>query len=117
MQSDYTYQLPSYGEGGACQTTPNAVTDMSTKAYRCGKRGCRKIVQLAKPPLAYRKEKRCRCGGKLHDYSSDRKRNKARTCNCDGYSFPHRKACGVWCNEHPTGPTSDDYKERHNVYD
>lgn len=48
--------------------------------YRCGRSGCRRIYHLGQPPHWYRTEKRCACGGTLHDYSCDRRRNRARTC-------------------------------------
>lgn len=81
--------------------------------YRCGRRGCRKVYTLSQPPAAYRVEKRCSCGGTLHDYSIDRKRNKARTCGCDGLPFPHKKGSDVWCRHHATGPSEEDYLMRH----
>ena len=81
--------------------------------YRCGRAGCRRIYHLTKPPEQYIKTRVCACGGKLGDYSSDRKRNKARTCCCDGLPHPHRKRSSVWCDEHPTGPTEQDHIERY----
>jgi len=51
----------------------------------------------------------------LYDYSCDRKRNKARTCWCDGLEggYPHHKGTSVWCIYHPTGPSEEDYIERY----
>lgn len=81
--------------------------------YRCGRRGCRRVHTLSKPPTAYLTLKRCDCGGTLHDYSMDRHRNAARTCYCDGPGpFPHHAGTSVWCREHPTGPTEEDYRSR-----
>ena len=80
-------------------------------AYRCGKDKCRKIYHLSKRIENYVKEKKCKCGGNLHIYK-DRKRNKARTCYCDGLPHPHHKATSVWCKYHPIGPTDEDYGER-----
>lgn len=34
-------------------------------------------------------------------------------CTCWGYSFPHRKGGGVWCEEHPAGPSDEDYALRY----
>lgn len=81
--------------------------------YRCGRRDCRAIYHLSKRPDEYRVEKRCACGGTLHDYDCDRRRNKARTCNCDGLPHPHHRGTSVWCRHHPTGPTEADYQERY----
>lgn len=81
--------------------------------YRCGRGACRKIYTLSKPLSHYVREKKCSCGGTLHDYSCDRKRNKARTCHCDGLHFPHKKGSSVWCSEHPTGPSEEDQMERY----
>lgn len=81
--------------------------------YRCGRGKCRAIYHLPKPPEAYRKEKRCDCGGKLHDYTYERKRNGRKVCHCDGWPFPHQKGSSVWCQERPTGPTEEDYLERY----
>lgn len=86
---------------------------MVKKKYRCGKDGCRRIYHLTKHPEEYAKTKRCACGGTLHDYSVDRKRNSARTCYCDGLSYPHKKGSSVWCKEHLTGPSNEDYEERY----
>lgn len=66
-------------------------------------------------------KKKCLCGGTLHDYSSDRKRNKSRNCFCDGLFWsqkggPHKKASSVWCVHHPTGPTEEDYINKYNEY-
>lgn len=82
------------------------------KAYRCGRRGCRRTYYLPKHPVEYlRGEKRCACGGTLHDYSSNRKRGN--TCHCDGEPYPHRRGSTVWCKDHPLGPTDRDYEERY----
>ena len=86
--------------------------------YRCGRDACRKIVHLSKPPEQHAKTRKCQCGGTLHDYSSDRARNKARNCFCDGlpwsqHNGPHHKGSSVWCIHHPTGPTDEDYRDRY----
>jgi len=38
------------------------------------------------------------------------KKNKERMCDCGNPPYPHRKASSVWCMQHPTGPTEEDYK-------
>lgn len=81
--------------------------------YRCGRTGCRRIYTLSKAPEEYRTTKRCACGGVLHDYSIDRRRNKARTCHCDGLSHPHKRGSDVWCRQHPTGPSEEDQRVRY----
>lgn len=81
------------------------------KPYRCGRSACRKVYYLPKDPLEYVREKRCSCGGHLHDYSVNRKRGN--TCLCDGLPYPHRKGSVVWCKHHLTGPTDADYQERY----
>jgi hypothetical protein len=81
--------------------------------YRCGRAGCRKVHTLSKAPGEYRTERKCSCGGTLHDYSMDRRRNKARTCGCDGLPYPHKKGSDVWCPHHPTGPTEEDFEMRY----
>lgn len=81
--------------------------------FRCGREGCRRIYHLTKTPEHYRTTKICECGGTLYDYSSDRKRNRARTCYCDGVPYPHNKGTLVWCSEHALGPTEQDFIDRH----
>jgi len=41
------------------------------------------------------------------------KKNKENVCWCDAYTHPHRPASSVWCSEHPTGPTDEDYEDRY----
>lgn len=94
------------------------VTSMALKPkYRCGRRGCRKIYHLPKPPEAYKITKKCSCGGNLH-YYADRERNRKRNCRCDGLPWsmaggPHHKGSSVWCIHHPTGPTDEDFEDRY----
>ena len=41
------------------------------------------------------------------------KLNKKNMCECGDPYFPHRKGSSVWCTEHTTGPTEDDFKHRY----
>lgn len=41
------------------------------------------------------------------------KKNKENTCNCGHLDYPHQAGSSVWCIEHKTGPTEDDYKTRY----
>ena len=95
--------------------------------YKCGTRGCRAQVTFKKKIEDFIKGKQCKklhlvdghlieCGGNLHRFERDKIRNKARGfCNCDGLPWdgPHRKGSNVWCINHPTGPTKEDYEERY----
>lgn len=38
------------------------------------------------------------------------KKNKQNTCNCGQPHFPHQAGSSVWCIEHKTGPSEEDYK-------
>jgi len=51
---------------------------MKKLTFRCGRTGCRKVVKLLRHPEQYAETRKCKCGGTLHDYSYDRKRNKDR---------------------------------------
>jgi hypothetical protein len=53
------------------------------------------------------------CGGKLTRDKAQETRNKANTCTCDGLPYPHRKGSDVWCVEHETGPSDEDYRRRY----
>lgn len=81
---------------------------------RCRKCGARKT--LAKHPDLYllRRFAKCACGGDMYaDHYRRKKEHKRTRCNCDGLSFPHRKACTVWCKNHLTGPTEADWERRY----
>lgn len=80
--------------------------------YRCGRKGCRTIHHLNKRPEEYVKTRLCDCGGTLHDYSNERKRNKIKRCDCDGYAFPHQRGSSVWCIHSKRLPTDEEYRER-----
>lgn len=84
------------------------------KQFPCRCTKCRARQTLAKEPHKYLRERRCFCGGQLrvdwYRRSREHKRNK---CHCLGYPFPHRKGGGVWCNQHPTGPTEQDMIDRY----
>ena len=40
------------------------------------------------------------------------KKNKENVCDCGTPHHPHRMGSNVWCMNHPTGPTEEDYKNR-----
>lgn len=45
-------------------------------------------------------------------------RDSDNLCYCDGLWFtergsPHRAGSSVWCKQHPTGPTEQDYIDRY----
>lgn len=88
------------------------------KYYRCGH--CRARRSLRRELWQYLRPPRCRCCNAV-DWRLDMSRYrewKTRsgvfdTCHCDGYWFPHRKGGGVWCVEHPTGPTEHDINLRY----
>ena len=82
--------------------------------YRCRHARCRQRRTLRHPVEWYVREPRCKaCGGPL---TRDRFRNEQElraVCTCDGYWFPHRPGGGVWCEQHPTGPTEEEMRERY----
>jgi len=41
------------------------------------------------------------------------KKNKENMCDCGNPHFPHRAGSSVWCVQHPTGPTEEDYKNEY----
>ena len=94
--------------------------------YRCGTKGCRKQVTFKKKIEDFIDGKQCeklnlvngklvKCGGNLHRFKRDKIRDKTRNCNCDGFPWdgPHRRGSSVWCENHPTGPTEEDYRDRY----
>lgn len=78
--------------------------------YRCGSSGCRRRVALSRHRERIPACKHC--GGELH-YDAYTSNKRSVTCHCDGVSYPHRVASTVWCREHLTGPTDEDYKNRY----
>lgn len=88
------------------------------RGYPCRCSKCRSRRTLQKLPHQYKIEKFARCmlsgcDGEMrvdwHRKNAEHKNN----CRCWGYPFPHRPGGGVWCEKHPTGPTEQDYIERH----
>ena len=83
---------------------------------RCSKCGARKTLNMMPHQYKLDKHRNCLCGGELRvDWYRKKKENKA-PCKCDGYHYPHRKGGGVWCKNHPTGPSEQDYLNRYGDY-
>lgn len=87
------------------------------KQFPCRCRKCGKRRTLSMRPEHYYRESyaKCKaCGGSLRvDWYRKGKEHKGNTCYCNGYWFPHRKGGGVWCVEHPTGPSEEEMRERY----
>lgn len=78
--------------------------------YRCTRTTCRKRVTLPRRKEDYVREPRCRvCGGSINLDKHVRPRDRALTCRCDAFPFPHRAASSPFCVDHPTGPTVADW--------
>ena len=43
------------------------------------------------------------------------KEHKRVLCKCDGLPYPHRAGSSIWCREHPTGPTEQEYYEQYGL--
>lgn len=86
-----------------------------TYPYRCVRTGCRKRVTLKHTLEWYIRLKKCPvCRKDSLKPARDmmrRKRDKALTCMCDGYHFPHRGG-SKWCEDYKGVLTDDDKKER-----
>jgi DNA-directed RNA polymerase subunit RPC12/RpoP len=83
------------------------------RPHRC--MNCGTHFVLKKIHTHYATRRRCPfCRSHRIYYDSyEWKRRVARrkhTCTCSGLHFPHRRASSVWCMNHPTGPTEEDYK-------
>ena len=59
-----------------------------------------------------RKCRYCETSKFYADTYRDNKELKA-TCHCDGYHYPHRPNTGVWCINHKTGPSQQDFEDRY----
>lgn len=86
--------------------------------YRCGRNDCRKQVAKKRKLSDYKTVKPTLCPGcgcnSLIDITKRKKRERrAETCRCDGVHYPHRKGSIIWCKQHPTGPTEQDYQDRY----
>ncbi len=84
--------------------------------YRCNH--CSKRRSLPRLHTDYIRLPKCEGCGRLLVYRDvwQERKNKERDnlCYCNQLPFtPHRKASTVWCVEHPTGPTDDDFRERY----
>lgn len=84
---------------------------------RCRKCGARKSFK--RKPTDYFREKKCSCGGTYRiDWYRKNREFKGKVCYCGELvgkngPYPHRPGSSVWCREHPTGPTEQDYIERY----
>lgn len=86
------------------------------RSYPCRCVDCRARKTLAKQPVEYkvRKYATCHCGGELRiDWYRKRVEHKKNLCRCFGYPFPHRAGGGIWCRQHPVGPSEQDWIERY----
>lgn len=89
------------------------------RGYPCRCSKCRTRRTLSKLPNQYKIEKFAKCmihgcdGEMRVDWHRKKKEHKKNLCSCYGYSFVHRKGGGVWCEQHPTGPTEQDYIDRY----
>ena len=88
------------------------------KHYRCGQ--CTARRPLKREIWEYIRPPKCRtCGAidwrfDLYRYKSFKNKTGVYdTCHCTGLIHPHRKASTVWCIEHKTGPTEQDFIDRH----
>lgn len=85
------------------------------RAYPCRCTKCRTRQTLKRQPTDYYPHRVCViCGSDLKvDWYRRNQEHKRVLCRCYGYHYPHRKAGGVWCEHHPTGPTEEDYIQRY----
>ena len=63
----------------------------------------------------YKFPKKCKSCGNIITYFDkwQTKKNKEAMCDCGNPHYPHRTGSTVWCIQHPTGPTEEDYKGRY----
>lgn len=89
------------------------------RGYPCRCSKCKSRRTLAKLPHQYiiQWHAQCKlpgCDGVMRvDWHRKNKEHKKNLCSCIGYSFKHRKGGGVWCEQHSTGPTNQDYIDRY----
>lgn len=81
--------------------------------WPCRCQRCRGRKTLSKHPDLYVRPPKCQCGGLLRPDMHRKKKEHLNVCRCLGYWFPHRPGGGVWCEQHPTGPTEQHYQERY----
>ena len=91
-----------------------------TYLYRCKKRladgtKCDTRNALKRKLTDYKRPPKCRGCGKELSYIDkwQRAKNRENVCNCGDPHFPHRAGSTVWCTQHPTGPSEEDYRERY----
>ncbi len=83
----------------------------------CGYRKSMKFKQhkeaMIHPPTC----PQCKIGKMKYD-AAHKRAQKEETCHCSGPPYdpqhtetPHRRGSSVWCEQHPTGPTSEDWEE------
>jgi len=81
--------------------------------YRCTHADCRRRVTLRQRLERYVRAPRCpECRRELTGRPDMAKRREAKRqrCGCPGYSFPHRKGSGCWCDHSKRKPTDADWK-------
>jgi len=91
------------------------------KCYRCN--DCRGRKVLNRELWEYMRPPRCKCGAS--DWRIDMTRYKEwktktgsyAICACDGIHHPHKPGSNVWCEQHKTGPTEQDFKDRYGSTD
>ena len=87
-------------------------------SYKCRCRKCGARKTLSKHPDEYVRDKICWSCKAVNSYRVDwyrtkGKESKKNTCYCDGLPYPHRAGSTVWCREHPTDPSEEDYVTRY----
>lgn len=85
--------------------------------YRCSRHSCQARVTLPRLVEQYVRPHKCHaCGGtsfRLDKYRHRVELHKSRTCECDGYHFPHRMGCQPWCKHSTRLPTDLETAERY----
>lgn len=85
--------------------------------YRCSKNSCRARVTRKRFIEEYVIDKyKCCPVCRNESLKLDRSvkiRSRSLRCDCDGYSFPHRRGTEPWCNHAVKGPDESDYRERY----
>lgn len=93
-------------------------TVRAKKFYRCGHCKARRV--LNRELWEYSKPPKCHTCGVI-DWCIDMYRytewkNKTGSyavCHCYELPYPHRPGSDVWCKQHKTGPTEQDYVNRY----
>lgn len=91
--------------------------DFMAYNYRCSRTSCRARVTRKRLIETYVIDvyRRCpACGSdSLKIDNSVKRRSSLLRCDCDGYSFPHRRGTEPWCVHARRGPDDSDYRERY----